>query len=101
MTSDQKPGCIHPGDPEGCIGGFMFYMLAIVLVVVLVLGACGGGGGSGPELPAPPTADATTAEIDAFLEEYLAWLQDQDDPIEAAREVQDDPRYSEWLGETG
>jgi hypothetical protein len=26
--SDQKPGCIHPGDPEGCIGTFMVIVAA-------------------------------------------------------------------------
>jgi hypothetical protein len=29
---DQKPGCIHPDDPQGCIGTFM------VMVVLAVIG---------------------------------------------------------------
>jgi hypothetical protein len=33
--SDQKPGCIHPGDPEGCIGGFMTLTLTVVLALLL------------------------------------------------------------------
>lgn len=36
--SDQKPGCIHPGDPEGCIGGFMFWV-AFVLAAAVVAAA--------------------------------------------------------------
>lgn len=29
---DQKPGCIHPGDPQGCIGGFMLLTILAFLL---------------------------------------------------------------------
>jgi len=34
--SDQKPGCIHPGDPEGCIGSFMVLGGLVLAVVAIV-----------------------------------------------------------------
>jgi hypothetical protein len=95
--SDAKPGCIEPGE-HGCIWGPTFMAIAIILMLVLTFG-CGGGGG-GPELPAPPAADATTDQIDEFLNDYLAWLQAQDDPAAAARQVESDPRYAAWVATT-
>jgi hypothetical protein len=37
MTTDQKPGCIHPGDPEGCIGTFMTILAIVVLAVAAAI----------------------------------------------------------------
>jgi hypothetical protein len=33
--TDQKPGCIHPGDPDGCIGTLI--LLATIALLVWVV----------------------------------------------------------------
>jgi hypothetical protein len=35
MAYDQKPGCIHPGDPDGCIGTFMVITAAVLAAFLL------------------------------------------------------------------
>jgi hypothetical protein len=36
MSYEQKPGCIHPGDPDGCIGTFMVIILAVAAAILLL-----------------------------------------------------------------
>jgi uncharacterized protein (TIGR03382 family) len=34
--SDDKPGCIHPGDPEGCMNNTICVALLVVAVAALL-----------------------------------------------------------------
>ena len=31
--SDQKPGCIHPRDPEGCLGTFATIVVTVIFCI--------------------------------------------------------------------
>jgi hypothetical protein len=50
--TDQKPGCIHPGDPEGCIGGFM-YLTALIILAAITIALCIAGTTGMTRIPTP------------------------------------------------
>lgn len=53
---EQKPGCIHPGDPEGCIGSFMVILgLIVIAILIMVTGMFGSSATSADDIPATTT----------------------------------------------
>jgi hypothetical protein len=74
------------------------FILIGLLMFALALTACSGGGDSGGSgLPEPPADDATPAELETFMDEYTAWLEDCGDLNRCAELVENDPRYNKGL----
>lgn len=69
--------------------------IVIMAAVALALAACNSGNDAVAP-PEPPAADASLDELETFATEYSAWLDECDDFLACAEQVENDPRYAEF-----
>src|SRR5690606_29750185 len=71
--------------------------IVIAALAVAIAAACGGNGGSSSNPPPePPAEDASSAELEQFVDDYNRWLESCGNLNACAEQVENDPRYEQF-----